>query len=106
VRGLAVTSPSRIDSLPKVPTFAESGLAGVDNSIWFAVLAPSRTPPAIVRKLHDDIAKVVADPDYQDTLAARGFEARSSAPDELAAFLEKDYLKFRDLILKLGLKVE
>jgi len=106
VRGLAVTSPSRIDSLPEVPTFAESGLAGVDNSIWFAVLAPSRTPPAIIRKLHDDIAKVVADPDYQGTLAARGFEARSSTPEELAAFLEKDYLKFRDLILKLGLKVE
>src|SRR5262249_12781665 len=106
VRGFAVPSPSRIDSLPTVPTFAESGLPGVDNSIWFALLAPSRTPPAIVRKLHDDIAKVVADPDYRSTLAARGFEARSSTPDQLAAFLEKDYVKFRDLIQKLGLKAE
>jgi len=49
---------------------------------------------------------VVADPDYRGTLAARGFEARSSTPDELAAFLEKDYTKFRDLIQKLGLQVE
>jgi tripartite-type tricarboxylate transporter receptor subunit TctC len=106
VRGFAVTSPTRINSLPDIPTFAESGLPSVDNSIWFAVLAPSRTPPAIIQKLHDDIAKVVADPDYQNTLAVRGFEAQSSAPEQLAAFLEKDYIKFRNLINKLGLKVE
>jgi tripartite-type tricarboxylate transporter receptor subunit TctC len=106
VLGFAVTSPKRIDSLPDVPTFAEQGFPSVDNSIWFAVLAPGRTPPAIVRKLHDDIAKVVADPDYQTTLALRGFEAQSSTPEQLAAFLERDYLKFRELITKLGLKIE
>jgi tripartite-type tricarboxylate transporter receptor subunit TctC len=106
VRGLAVTSPARIDSLPEVPTFAESGLPSIDNSLWFAVLAPGRTPPALVRKLHDDIAKVVADPDYQSTLAARGFVAQASTPEQLATFQEKDYVRFRDLINKLGLKLE
>src|SRR5205823_10657438 len=49
VRGFAVTSPTWINSLPDISTFAESGLPGVDNSIWFAVLAPSRTPPQIVQ---------------------------------------------------------
>jgi tripartite-type tricarboxylate transporter receptor subunit TctC len=106
VHGLAVTSPTRTDSLPDVPTFAELGLPSVDNSIWFAVLAPSHTPPAIVRKLHHDIAEVLADPEYRNTLVARGFEAQSSGPEQLAAFLEKDYIKFRNLINKLGLKVE
>jgi tripartite-type tricarboxylate transporter receptor subunit TctC len=81
-------------------------LPSVDNSIWFAVLAPSQTPPAIVRKLHHDIAKVLADPDYRNALVARGFEAQSSGPEQLAAFLEKDYIKFRNLINKLGLKIE
>jgi tripartite-type tricarboxylate transporter receptor subunit TctC len=106
VHGWAVTSPRRIDSLPDVPTFTEAGLPSMDNSIWFAVLAPSHTPPAIVRKLHDDIAKVVADPDYQSALAARGFEAQSSEPEQLATFLEKDYIKFRNVITKLGLKID
>jgi tripartite-type tricarboxylate transporter receptor subunit TctC len=106
VRGLAVTSPARIDSLPEVPTFAESGLPSIDNSLWFAVLAPGRTPPALVRKLHDDIAKVVADPDYQSTLAALGFVAQASTPEQLATFQEKDYVRFRNLINKLGLKLE
>lgn len=106
VRGLAVTSPTRIDSLSDVPTFSELGLPSVNNSLWFAVLVPSRTPPGIVKKLHDDIAKVVAEPDYRSTLAARGFEAQSSTPEQLARFLESDYVKHRDLIQKLGLKVE
>ena len=106
VRGLAVTSPKRIDSLPDVPTFAEAGVPGVDVSLWFAVLVPGATPKPIVDKLHADIAKVVADPEYKKTLEARGFEAQSSTPAQLAAFLDKDYVKFRDLIQKLGLKVE
>ena len=106
VRGLAVTSPNRLDSLPDTPTFAELGMPNVDYSIWFAVLVPSATPPTIVKKLHGDIAKVVADPDYKKTLHARGFEAVSNTPEQLAAFLDKDYIKFKGLIERLGLRVD
>ncbi len=106
VRGMAVTSPKRVDTLPDVPTFAELGLPGVDNSLWFAVLVPTATPAPIVNKLHDDIARVIADPEYRKDLADRGFEAQASKPEELAAFLEKDYQKNKVLIEKLGLKVE
>jgi tripartite-type tricarboxylate transporter receptor subunit TctC len=106
VRGLAVTAPKRIDSLPDTPTFAAEGLPQVDYSIWFAVSVPSAVPAAVVKKLHEDIAKVVADPDYKKTLADRGFEARSSTPAELAAFLDKDHQKSKALIEKLGLKVD
>jgi len=106
VHGLAVTSPRRIDSLAEVPTMTELGLPSVDNSLWFSILVPSKTPPAIVQKLHADIAKVVADPDYQKTLHGRGFDAQSMTPAQLGAFMEKDYQKFRVLIPKLGLSVE
>ena len=106
VRALAVTSPARVDSLPDVPTFAEAGSPGVDVSIWFAVLVPGATPPAIIQKLNTDIGRAVADPEYKKALMARGFEARSSTPEELAAFMDKDYVKFRGLIQKLGLQVE
>ena len=94
VRALAVTSTeARVDGLPDVPTFAEFGLPQVDYSLWFAILVPSATPPEIVKKLNADINKVVADPEYQKALQARGFEAKGSTPGELAAFMEKDYLK-------------
>jgi tripartite-type tricarboxylate transporter receptor subunit TctC len=106
LRGLAVTAGKRVDGLPEVPTFAEAGLPGVDVSLWFAVLVPNGTPAPIVKKLNADIAQVVADPDFSQALAVRGFDAISSSPAELAQFLDKDYVKFRDLIQKLGLQVE
>lgn len=106
LRGLAVTSPRRVEGLENVPTFAEAGLPGVDVSLWFAVLVPSATPQPIVQRLHADIAAVVASPEYKEALKKRGFDAVASKRDELAAFLENDYLKFRTLIQKLGLQVE
>lgn len=106
LRGLAVTAAKRVDGLAEVPTFAEAGLPGVDVSLWFAVLVPSGTPTAIINKLNADIAQVVADPEFKQALTVRGFEAVASSPEQLAEFLEKDYVKFRDLISKLGLQVE
>jgi tripartite-type tricarboxylate transporter receptor subunit TctC len=106
VRALAVTSPTRVDSMPEVPTFAEAGLPQVDYSLWFAVLAPSATPPDIVKKLNADINAVVADPSYQKALKDRGFEAKGNSPEEMAAFMDKDYAKNRDLIQKLGLQMD
>jgi tripartite-type tricarboxylate transporter receptor subunit TctC len=106
LRGLAVTASKRVDGLPEVPTFAEAGLPGVDVSLWFAVLVPSGTPAPVVKKLSADIAQVVADPEFKQALAVRGFDAISSSPEELAEFLDRDYVKFRDLIQKLGLQVE
>ena len=106
VRALAVTSPKRVDSLPDIPTFAEAELPGVDVSLWFAVLVPSATPSAIVNKLNADVVRAVADPDYRKALEIRGFEAQSSSPEQLAAFMDKDYVKFRDLIQKLKLQVD
>jgi tripartite-type tricarboxylate transporter receptor subunit TctC len=106
LRGLAVTARNRVDGLPDVPTFVEAGLPGVDVSIWFAVLVPGGTPGAIVKKLNADIVQVVADPGFKQALKARGFEAMSSTPEQLAEFMDKDYVKFRNLIQKLGLQVE
>jgi tripartite-type tricarboxylate transporter receptor subunit TctC len=106
VRGLAVTAPKRTDNLPDVPTFAELGLPKMDYSLWFAVEAPSGTPPAIIKKIRDDMAKVAADPEYQKALHVRGFEAQSNTPEQLAAFLESNYLQVKPVIERLGLQVD
>jgi len=106
LRGLAVTSQRRVEGLESVPTFAEAGLPGVDVILWFAVLVPSATPQSIIDRLHADIARAVASPEYKAELRKRGFDAVASTPADLAAFLEKDYLKYRALIQKLGLQVE
>jgi tripartite-type tricarboxylate transporter receptor subunit TctC len=106
LKALAVTAPSRVDGLPDVPTFAEAGLPGVDVSLWFAVLVPGGTPPTIVQKLNADIVQVAAEAEFKQALKLRGFEAMSSSPEQLAEFMDKDYIKFRDLIQRLGLQVE
>lgn len=107
VRALAVTSnEGRVDGLPDVPTFAEAGYPQVDYILWFSIAVPSATPAAIVNKLNADINKVVTDPSYMKALADRGFKAAGSTAGELAAFMEKDYIKNRALIQKLGLQVD
>jgi tripartite-type tricarboxylate transporter receptor subunit TctC len=106
VRGLAITAPRRTDSLPDVPTFAEFGMPKMDYSLWFAVEAPSGTPPAIIKKIHDDMAKVAANPEYGKGLHTRGFEAQSDTPEQLAAFVESNYLQVKPIIERLGLQVD
>ena len=104
LRGLAVTSPQRLASLPNVPTFAESGMPDFDYNLWFAVMVPSKTPTEIIKKLHEDITSVVADPTYQKALSDRGFEAKSAPPGEVAAFLDKDFEMNKNIAEKINLK--
>jgi len=106
VRGLAVTAPKRIDSLPNVPTFIELDMPKMDYSLWFAIEAPSGTPAGIIQKVHDDIAAVVSDAAYQKALHIRGFEAQSDTPEQLEAFLQNNYLQLKPLIERLGLHVD
>ena len=71
-----------------MPTFAELDMPKMDYSLWFAIAAPSGRPAAIIQKVHDDIAAVVADASYQKALHIRGFETQSDTPEQLAAFLQ------------------
>ena len=106
VRALAVTSKQRSEVLPDVPTFAESGFPNLELSIWFGILAPAGTPPAIVAKVNADVRKVLEDPGLRSALQSRGFEPRSSSSEELRTLIEKDQDRWGALIKKLGLKLD
>ena len=103
LRGLAVTSPRRVDRLPDVPTFREVGMPTVDVKIWFALMAPGGTQEPLVRRLHADIATAIGDAEFRAQLETRGFEAVSSTPEDLGQFLNQDYERLRDLIRDLKL---
>ena len=98
VRILAVTSEKRHPSLPDVPTVAESGVPGYAASSWNAIAAPAKTPPAIVERLQQETARVLAMPEVRDKLAAAGVTARASTPDELKRLLVSDVAKWRRVI--------
>ena len=104
---LAVTSSRRSSALPDLPTIAESGLPGYEASGWYGVLAPARTPNAIVATIHDAIARVLQQPDLREQLAANTIDAVvSKSPSAFAAFLARESVKWEALVKESGAKVD
>jgi tripartite-type tricarboxylate transporter receptor subunit TctC len=88
LRALAVTTSKRSTHLPDVPTIAESGYAGFDAPAWWAVLAPARTPPEIVKRVHDEINAALKKPDVAGKLAAQGIDIQTGSPEQARAFID------------------
>jgi tripartite-type tricarboxylate transporter receptor subunit TctC len=106
VKALAVTGLKRAAVLPDVPTLDESGLPGFDASLWLAVVAPAKTPPAIVERMNREIKAALADPDVIDALKKQGITAVSSTPEELRARIEHDIAKWKKLAKDTGITME
>ena len=94
VRALALSGTRRSQVLPAVPTFAESGVRGVEATSWYGVAAPAGTPADIVRQLAADIAKAVASPDLRAKYVSEGVEPETNTPAEFAAFLRAEVTRW------------
>ncbi|QRX82535.1 tripartite tricarboxylate transporter substrate binding protein [Glaciimonas sp. PAMC28666] len=106
VRPLAVTTATRFPGLPDVPTVAENGMPGFDVNVWYGLLAPAKTPPAIIKKLSDDLAKVMADPDLALKLRATGLEPTYLDSQKTAELLKQDVARWREVINKLKFSID
>ena len=104
LKGLAVTSLKRATAVPEIPTAHESGLPGYAVDGWFAALAPAKTPPRIINKLHADFASVYALPEMAARLAAQGFEAGNPTPHNTAKFIDAEIVKWGKVIKEGGIK--
>lgn len=104
LRGIAVTSLKRAASVPEIPTVAESGYPGFDVTIWYAVLAPAGTPPSIVRRLHQETVKALAQPDVRAKLADQGLEPIGNSPEELAAVIRTETATWARVVAEAGIK--
>jgi len=102
---LATVGASTPDVLPGVPPLA-SRFPGAELQSWQAVAAPAKTPPEIVRVLHDAIAKALASPEVADKLRAGGTDAVSSTPQELDELVHEEYPRNRELIQRMKLKID
>ncbi len=89
MRALAVTTSKRAPQLPDVPTVAESGFAGFDAPAWWAVLAPAKTPPAIVQRMNEAIAKIMKNPEVAKRLESQGIDVLGGTPQVGQAFVER-----------------
>jgi tripartite-type tricarboxylate transporter receptor subunit TctC len=105
LRGLAVTTAKRTPAAPQIPTIAESGVPGFDVSSWYAIFAPAKTPPEIVRKANADIGLALADPATKERLEQLGVVVLGSSPEELAAHLKADTEKWGPVITAAGISL-
>ena len=101
---LALTGPHRSPMLPKVPTFAESGVSGMDVGLWFALLAPVATPREIIARLNAEVVKLAATHDYRVQLEKLGFEPFTGAPEKFSAFMKTEIDTWGKVIKAAGVK--
>ena len=95
---IAVTGEARSPSVPQVPTVAESGVPGFETTFWFGLMAPLRTPDAIVQRLAEEMQAVVRNPEVIAKLRGMGFEAEVHGPEPFAQRVAADYSKWGELI--------
>jgi tripartite-type tricarboxylate transporter receptor subunit TctC len=106
LKGLAITGDKRAASVPQVPTYAEAGLPNYDPKNWQGILAPARTPKAIVAKLSDEAARILAMPDVAEKLIASGMEPHHTGPEKMAAQMKADYAETIRVVKTANIKME
>lgn len=106
LKALAVSSPKRASLMPSLPTLDEAGLTSYQRTGWNGVLAPAAVPKDIIARLNAVIVKAVNAPEMKELLIKQGFEARTSTPDEFAAFIRSELAQNAKLAKFAGLKAE
>ena len=101
---LAVAQSSRLKGAPQLPTSAESGLPGYEFVTWFGLVAPKRTPAAVIATLSQHIHAMQDDPEVQQILAQGGLEPLKETPEQFGARMRRDHAAFRDIVKAANLK--
>ena len=106
LKAIAVTGTRPLEALPNLPTVAASGLPGYQAQGWFGLLAPKATPPAVIARLHDDVDKVLAQPDVRRDLIAKGAEPGTLSSTEFGRFIGEEQAKWARLVKDAGIVME
>jgi tripartite-type tricarboxylate transporter receptor subunit TctC len=106
LKGLAVSTLQRVNSMPDIPTIAESGVPGFDVSAWDALFAPLSTPSAIVEKIGQAVSKVLSDETLKQQLSSRGAEASPTQPAALRAFISSEVDRWGQAIKRSGTTID
>jgi len=105
-RALAVTTAKRSSQLPDLPTVSESGVPGFDVDIWYGLIVPAKTPAAAIKKISDDLGRVMADPDTQSKLRSRGLEPAYLDPAQTGELMRRDVARWREVTNRIQLSLD
>jgi tripartite-type tricarboxylate transporter receptor subunit TctC len=98
VKALAVTSDKPSPQLPGVATVAEQGVPGFSALAWWGVIAPAGTPPALIVRMRDELAKALRDPAVSEKLSGQGMEIRGGGPEDLDRFLRAEIARWAKVV--------
>ena len=103
---LAVTTAKRSPELPNVPTIAEAGVPGYEATSWFGMFAPAGTPAPVLAKLNAAIVKVLGQPDVKKKINEQGAEVYSETPEQFAAFIQAESVKWGKVVKESGASLD
>jgi len=103
-RALAITSLKRFAPMPDLPTMDESGFPGFEATAWFGLMAPSRTPPAAIVRLHRETVRALAVPEIRTRLGGLGMEVVANSPTEFLSLIRNETQQWAKLIKEAGIK--
>ena len=106
LKALAVATAKRSSILPDLPTLAEAGLKDVYAEAWMGFVVPAKTPQPIVKKLHDDIAAILEEPEVRAKLAAQAMDVVADTPAQMRATLDSDMARWKPIIEKNHIKLD
>ncbi|MGE0559178.1 MAG: Bug family tripartite tricarboxylate transporter substrate binding protein, partial [Burkholderiales bacterium] len=106
VRGLAVTGPARSPLFPDIPTVQEAGVPGFVMTVWHGVVAPAKTPRAMIKVLNDNVNKAITSPEGRRRILALGSEPHPGTPEEFWKLVRSDRERWGEVIKKAGAKID
>jgi len=106
LRALGVSGAKRSAAAPEVPTIAETGVPGFEVLNWYGIVAPSKTPGAIVQKLNGDLLATLKSPAMIESLNTQGLEAAGGTPEQFGVFIKSEIAKYAKVVKAAGIHVE
>jgi tripartite-type tricarboxylate transporter receptor subunit TctC len=106
MRPLVVTTNKRSPDLPNVPTMAESGIAGFDAPAWWAILAPAKTPPEILKRMNEEVNKALKTAEISKKLDAQGIDIVGGSPEVARSFISKQMDIWSKVVKDNGIKAD
>ena len=106
VKALALSGAERNPMHPNVPTILESGVAALDLESWFGYFVPSKTPAAVQERLRSELARVIAQPDLQETFRSRGGKPLNLTAAQTKALVQRDVDRWTRLVRDIGIKAD
>jgi tripartite-type tricarboxylate transporter receptor subunit TctC len=106
IRGLALSAAQRLETMPDLPTIAESGVPDYDATTWFGVVAPHGTPNEIVQTLNKTFGAAVQDAEVRSRLQSEGFQMMGGTPQEFAAFIHTQTVKWGAIVRQASIAID